>query len=238
MDFYTKLPSVPLVGDKHEFVIQQCKGKRVLHLGCVDAGVLEEKWQAGILLHQRLATVATELWGFDIDSAGIQFLQSKGIPHLVAGDGSRVEDLAPLQGIIFDVIVAGEVVEHLLNPGLFLDAIKTLMTPGVSELIVTVPNAYGIDSLVALLRGLEYVHPDHNYWFSYRTITNLILKRDYQIKTILAYSYQLVPFFFRPKQTSLLRYGLSLGKRLVTRILYRISPFFGDGIIVVASRKL
>jgi hypothetical protein len=131
--------------------------------------------------------------------------------------------------------VAGEIVEHLLNPALFLNAIKALMQTDKTELIVTVPNAYGIDSLVALLRNVEYVHPDHNYWFSYYTITNLMRKCQYKIKMAFPYSYQLVPFWYRPKQTGFLRYLLSLGKRTVVRFLYRLSPFWGDGIVVIAT---
>lgn len=234
MDFFQKLPSARLVGDKHDFLIEYCRNKRVLHLGCVDAGVLEEKWAKGILLHQRLAAVSSELWGIDIDKAGIQFLESKGVARLLAADVTQENQIRPLKDQTFDVIVAGEIVEHLLNPGLFLEAIKPLMRSGHTELIVTVPNAFGIDALVALLRNVEFVHPDHNYWFSYYTITNLMRKCGYTIREGFAYSYQLVPFFYRPPQTGLPRYLLSLAKRSLVRGLYRRSPFWGDGIIVIA----
>lgn len=235
MDFHIKLPKSQLLGDKHEFLINYCKGKRVLHLGCVDAGVLEEKWEKGILLHQRLAEVTSELWGMDIDREGINFLQSKGVANLVIADVTHPQELTPLLNVPFDIIVAGEIVEHLLNPGAFLEAIKSLMQPAKTELIVTVPNAYGIDSLVNMMRGIEYVHPDHNYWFSYYTITNLMRKCTYNIKSTLPYSYQLVPFFYRPPTTKIARYLLSLGKRTIVRIMYRITPFWGDGIVVIAT---
>lgn len=234
MDFYQTLPRDPLVKNSRDYLVQYCQNKRVLHFGCVDTGVLEEKYQKGLLLHQRLAMVAKELWGFDINEEGIGFLKSKGFDNLIVGDASRSEDLQPLHGNHFDVILAGEIVEHLLNPGQFLDVLKPLMSP-TTELIVTVPNAYGIDSILAMLRGKECVHPDHNYWFSYSTITTLISKQRYHIKQVMAYSNQLVPYWYRPPQTRFSRYLLSLVKRLLVRFLYRLTPFWGDGLIVVAT---
>ncbi|HEX2908075.1 MAG TPA: methyltransferase domain-containing protein [Phototrophicaceae bacterium] len=235
MDFYKKLPQVPLIQNNRDYLVKYCTGKRVLHLGCVDAGVLEEKFQQGDLLHQRLAAVTQDLWGFDIDKRGIEFLRSKGFSQLYQGDVTQVSALRELQQFSFDVILAGEIVEHLLNPGLFFDAIKTLMQPNHTELIVTVPNAYGTDGLVAMLRRNECVHPDHNYWFSYSTITTLIQKCGYQIKAVNPYSNQFFPFLSRPKQSGLLRYFASLGKRTLVRTLYRMTPFWGDGITVIAT---
>jgi SAM-dependent methyltransferase len=249
-----------LLNDRHGLLVSRCRGKKVLHLGCVDVGLVEERFRRGELLHQRLAAVASELWGVDIDAAGIAFLRSQGFTNLLAGDICQLHDLATLRGQDFDVIVASEVVEHLSNPGLFLSGIRNLMAPGRTELIVTVPNAFRVETLLWLLRGVECVHPDHNFWFSYRTATNLLHKSGLTIGAVYAYSLQpwgILPAPVRrlfgrlgkatacetvgptppvvPPTARLLAYLRSLPRRLLVTWLYRTTPFWGDGLILVAT---
>lgn len=234
MDFFIKIPRVPIIEGRKNYVLDYCAGKRVLHVGCVDAGVLAERFQKAELMHQQMEKRAAELWGFDIDAQGIQFLKEQGFTNLLVGDAATVGDTPELQGQTFDVIVTSEVVEHLSNPGLFLDSVQKLMD-SKTDLIITVPNAFRINTLLFLFRGVEYVHPDHNYWFSYHTITTLMKKHGYQIEKVLMYSMQLRPIFFRAPGTALWRFILAVPKRLLLRTLYSISPYWGDGIIVVAK---
>lgn len=133
---YIKLPKVPVVRGRWDIVVERCKGKRVLHLGCVDSGLLEQRYQLGQLMHQKRATVACELWGVDVDAQGIQRLRELGFSNLVIANVSQLRDLSELDGHVFDVVVASEVVEHLLNPGQFLNCIRRFMTPGETELIM------------------------------------------------------------------------------------------------------
>jgi 2-polyprenyl-3-methyl-5-hydroxy-6-metoxy-1,4-benzoquinol methylase len=257
MNPHIALPDVVLVDGRQDFIVARCRGKRVLHLGCVDAGLLDVRFERGEHLHQKLAGVSRDLWGVDIDTEGIEFLRRKGFEKLVQGDVSQLDQLDELRDTSFDVIVASEVIEHLLNPGLMLASVRKLMVAGGTDLIVTVPNAFRIDTLLRLLRGIEYVHPDHNYWFSYRTITNLLRKTGFDVVETYAYTFQahhLVPRRFRrvgqPKATlqttvnstpmisssQRARFFLrSLPKRLAVSLLYRTTPFWGDGIIVVAK---
>jgi SAM-dependent methyltransferase len=211
-------------------------------------------------MHQKLAAVTRELWGVDIDASGVSFLRSQGFDNVIVGDVCELDKIEPLQGRKFDVIVASEVIEHLQNPGLLLDTVKTVMTPGETELIVTVPNAFRVDTLIWLLRGVEYVHPDHNYWFSYLTATNLIRKGGFEIERVYVYSFQPLGVFpnvfgrfFKKAGTGeiatkaangpalpapLLQrswmYFRSLPRRLLTSLLYRRTPFWGDGLIITA----
>lgn len=266
MNPYTELPRVPLLFRRHEFLVDIARGKRVLHLGCVDAGLLEERFHRGELLHQRLAAVTEELWGFDIDEEGIAFLQAKGFDNLLVGDVSHLDQVAALQGIEFDLILASEVVEHLQNPGLFFQAVKALMKPGHTQLVVTVPNAFRLSTLLKLLRGIEYVHPDHNYWFSYVTITNLVKKNGFVIEQVLTYTFQKHKLLPRSlwrrlnkrrgsatvmdeaplptvqnalQRPSMVRSGLNLVRNLPMRLLaawlYHRTPFWADGLVVIAK---
>ncbi len=188
MNPYIKLPRVPMLRSRQDFVVEKCSGKRVLHLGCVNLGLLEEQFVKQLLTHQKIAHSAVELWGVDIDGEGINFLRERGFEHLFTGDVSALEEIAGLQGETFDIIVATEVMEHLQNPGLFLNSIKSFMAPGKTEFLLSVPNAFRLETLIWLLRGVEYVHPDHNYWFSYLTLTNLLHKNNFDISELYVYA--------------------------------------------------
>lgn len=252
MNPYLTLPRVPILRGRQALIVQKCAGKRVLHLGCVDAGLLHERFARGELMHQRLAAVAETLWGVDIDETGIAFLRQHGFGQLIAGDICTSETLEPLQGQPFDVIVASEVVEHLLNPGLFLASVRRLMIAGQTELIITVPNAFRIETLLWLRRGVEYVHPDHNYWFSYLTAGNLLRKTGFATTEVYVYSYQggaahAIPAVALPGESQAVvkpripvwkraaGFIRFLPKRLLYSYLYSTTPFWGDGLIFVAQ---
>jgi predicted TPR repeat methyltransferase len=235
MDPYIRLPRVPIFTNRRDFVLERCVGKNVLHIGCVDTGLLEERFQSGTLMLQQIEKVAKQQWGADIDEAGIAFLRSKGFTKLIVADASDIGDQPELRTQSFDVIVASELVEHLSNPGLFLDSVNKLMQPETTQLLVTVPNAFRIRTLQLLFRGVEYVHPDHNYWFSYHTITNLLRKHGFNIQSVATYSF-LLP---QPPERWTLRRILGRIRRapnhLLARILFSFTPFWGDGVMVVAT---
>lgn len=260
MNPYIRLPRVSILKGRQSLILAQCEAKRVLHLGCVDAGLLHERFKSDALLHQKLVAIAEEVWGVDIDAEGITFLQDQGFDHLLVGDVCELDRITPLQGKTFDVIVASEVVEHLQNPGFFLNSVKALMTPGKTDLIVTVPNAFRLDTLIWLMRGVEYVHPDHNYWFSYYTLTNLLRKNGFRIEQTYVYSFQSGSVLPGPIRRLLQRgdvdstehkalfsdssrgsfiqrlvgYLKSLPKRVLVSFCYNRTPFWADGIIAIA----
>ena len=100
-----------------------------------------------------------ELVGIDIDEVGVSDARDRGYDaHAVDCrdvDAIRALGLAPA-----DVVIAGEVIEHLDDPGGFLDGLHALLaTDGV--LIVTTPNASGLVNTFALLANYEVNHPDH-----------------------------------------------------------------------------
>jgi len=260
MNPFIQLPKVPVIYGRVDLILERCRGKRVLHLGCVDTGLINERLKGGELMHQKLAVVSNELWGIDINTEGISFLRDQGFDNLITGDICHLEQIERLRENTFDVIVASEVMEHLQNPGLFLKGVKTLMRPGVTELILTVPNAFRIDTLLRLFRRIEFIHPDHYYWFSYYTLTHFLQENGLGIENVYIYSFQRIPRLpigirnrsqwknvseQRGATGKMLSSGLLFVKRLGTYIrsllksclivfLLKINPFLGDGIIIVA----
>ncbi len=104
-----------------------CKGKRVLHLGCTNYPYTQDAIDNDMLLHFDLEKEASDIYGFDYDQPGIDILSSHGSKNLFQADLEHLEDV-PLEET-FDVIVAGEMIEHLNNQGLFLNGIKRFMGP-------------------------------------------------------------------------------------------------------------
>ena len=162
--------SNPLI-EREAWILKRCAGKRVLHLGCTDAPATAEKGDCGILLHQQLARCAASLTGVDINDEGLEILRRKyGFDNLYLHDVEELETLQLPEPI--DVVVAGELLEHLNNVGRFFEGCKALLNPNGASLLVTVPNSPSIKRIcAAIVHGSESVHPDHTCYFSPSTLS-------------------------------------------------------------------
>lgn len=247
------LPTPEILDGRFDFLVSRASGHNVLHVGCVDSGLLEERLAQGSLLHARLAAVATRLSGVDADGDGIRLLGELGFTELVEADvcsstwTEAFEDQHP------DVVIASEVIEHLLEPGAFLKEVQSLLEPERTQLIITVPNAFRLETLRQMLHGVEFVHPDHKYWFSYRTLCHLIRSAGLRVDEVYVYTFEswrfrrqraaatdsaLPTYSPAPRPVTLLTTVVhrlrGLPRRVFVNRLYRRSPFWADGIIVVA----
>ena len=165
--------------DRVTYILEQCSNRRVLHLGCTDWPYTARKLATGALLHGRIAQVATSVVGVDADREGVSELRKLGY---AATFEDNVEDFANEEVCKgeYDVIVAGEIIEHLPNPGLFLHSVQKLMRPA-TDLVVTTINAYCFFRFVYYLFGNEMVHEDHNYYFSPKVLRRLLLRCGLEI---------------------------------------------------------
>lgn len=199
-----------------------CRGKSVLHLGCTNYPYTEDAIRDEMLLHFELEKIAGELYGFDFDQAGLDILASHGTQNLFRADLEKLEDV-PLDKK-FDVIIAGEMIEHLNNPGLFLEGIRRFMGPDTVLLITTI-NAYcGMRFFIYGLRGRggfsEPVHPDHVAYYSYSTLNVLIKRYGLNVDKFMFYD---VGDEHRPHN----RWYLNL----INDVCVKISPQLADGVI-------
>jgi 2-polyprenyl-3-methyl-5-hydroxy-6-metoxy-1,4-benzoquinol methylase len=144
-----------------------------LHLGAVD-------YQNGMVcsLHRSLMKVADYVIGIDIDTIGIERAKAEGIQNIYYANLENLEKLYLKEK--FDVIAAGGVLEHLSNPGLFLDGVKVFFSP-TTEMIIETPNAFSVHRFILGLLNLEYVHSEHVFYFSYVTLRNLLQRHGYSI---------------------------------------------------------
>lgn len=207
-----------------ELIKSTCAGKKVLHLGCTNWPYTQDAIEAGTLLHKDLAEVSRELYGLDFDQEGIDMLASKGFDNLFQADLEKLNEVDLNE--TFDVIIAGEMIEHLNNPGLFLHGIKRFMNRE-TQLVITTINAYsGMRFFVYGLRGrggwLEPVHPDHVAYYSYSTLKLLLDRHSFHVANFLFYD---IGDEHRPHNGKL--------RNLVNDICVKVAPQWAEGVIAV-----
>lgn len=245
----TVLPRVPIERNRFTALERRSTGRDVLHVGCADVGLLEERLESGQLLHLRLGRVARSLAGIDVDKDAIELLRSKGIANLFVADVCETGWGVQLRDTPTDLILVSEVIEHLSNPGFFLDQLAEFALARSAEAIFTVPSPFGLEVLRRLLRNTEFVHPDHNYWFSYHTILTLLSKHGWNATEIATYSFE-DRRLLRPIADALqnkrsvivaakwgVRAALNTPRRMLAGFLESRSPFFSEGLIVVAAPR-
>ena len=161
--------------DKDDLVVAACTGKTVLDIGCIDHDIdtvdqLDEAW-----LHARLKGVASSLVGLDILEAEAALLNARGF-NIVTGDAHDFD-----LGQTFDVVVVGDIIEHMTNPGLLLDSAAHHMTEQ-SICIVTTPNPFNIEQVFsAVTRNVVSVNPEHTLWLDPRVTWELVSRSPLQI---------------------------------------------------------
>jgi hypothetical protein len=213
---------------RSDFIREVCKGKKVLHLGCTDYPYTQNAIDSNMLLHFELEKIADELYGFDYDQAGLDILVEHGVGNLYRADLEKLEDVG--LDMKFDVIVAGEMIEHLNNPGLFLNGIKRFMNDE-TILVITTINAYcGMRFFIYGLRGrggsAEPVHPDHVAYYSYSTLSLLLKRHDLVVDKFVFYD---LGIEHRRHNRWILNF--------INDISVGISPQLADGVIAVCRLK-
>jgi methionine biosynthesis protein MetW len=125
-------------------------GKRVLDLGCRD-GALTEAYASG-----------NDVVGVDADKEALAEAARRGIETHWADLDQPLE----LDDESFDVVVAGELLEHLRDPQRLVGEIRRVLRPG-GTFVASVPNAYRLKGRLRFLAGrAPESDPTHLQMFS------------------------------------------------------------------------
>lgn len=213
---------MPLIVDRAGWLERLCAGAgEVAHLGCADSPYTAELLARGVLLHARLVRVA-RVTGIDVDEDGIEALRRAlpGERFLLADVSAEVPEAERGR---YDLVLVGEVLEHVPNADAFLRGCAELLAPG-GRLCVTVPNACCPKIGLRSLLGRESVHPDHRVYYGPRTLTRTLAGAGFQTDSLAS--------CFPPLS--------GLGGRLLVNPLLRLvhgisSGPVGDGLIALAS---
>lgn len=170
-----RFPKIRYVTSREDYLVDAARGKSVLHLGCADAIHMVEHAAAGKLLHPRIEKVAKRCLGVDLDKEAIEKLRQFCTGELMAGDAEQLqlESQEP-----YELIIAGEVIEHLNNPGMFLQSAARYMAPG-SELLLTTPNVLSLKTFLFAIAGVQHMHPDHTLGFTFSFLETLAARQNF-----------------------------------------------------------
>jgi len=143
-----------LRGHPHDWPEEESRGRSILDFGCHSGGKLVRWYLSG------WSVAGVDLNQEAIASARRRFPKGK----FWCGDLLHL-DIADR----FDFIRSDNVIEHLLNPLAYLEALRDLLKPG-GKLRVIVPNVHGLSATVFGRFSYVYWMPFHVNLFSAKTL--------------------------------------------------------------------
>jgi 2-polyprenyl-3-methyl-5-hydroxy-6-metoxy-1,4-benzoquinol methylase len=144
------------IPDRSVFIVERSRGLRVLDVGCVAHDV--ERMRSSNWLHGRVAAVAATCLGVDVLDEGVAHMKTLGydaISHDLTEGLGPVAERGP-----FDVMVAGELIEHVPALDMLFHAASELLAEE-GQLIVTTPNPWAPHRVRAGQRGDCWENTDH-----------------------------------------------------------------------------
>ncbi|MFH1820691.1 MAG: class I SAM-dependent methyltransferase [Candidatus Nealsonbacteria bacterium] len=212
-----------IVGDRWEFIEKYVQDKAVLDVGCAELVATtddcskKERW-----ISERIMKSARDVTCLEINKEQVARLQELGY-KVVLGDTEKIN-----LSQTFDVIFAGELIEHLSNPGMFFDNMASHLNKN-GLLIITTPNRfYLLDFLKAFIRNKipQYTKKiaSHVFYFDINSLYALAERHKFQLVDSSYY------WTFGKSYDSFKR-------RFILKIMAKIRPQFTLGMVAVFKRN-
>ena len=167
---YLKTPKSRL-----EIIREFCRDKFVLDIGCVHHDI--ENADNNTWLHKAVVEVAADTLGVDYLENEVAALTQRGY-KMVAGDVNKPLEIDRK----FDVIVVGNLIEHLSSfEGLLNNLYRLLKTDGV-VLISTANPFFREQYFYSALKNDIIVNPEHTCWIDPVTLDQLC--RRFELETV------------------------------------------------------
>ena len=179
-------------------------GKTVLDLG---AGSIRCRF-----LHRFVAKNSKEAIGLEIDEKRARNIRNKGY-NIILGDAQNFN-----LNRKFEVIIAGDLIEHLTNfEGFFNSSYNHLNKGG--KLIINTPNIHSINLLIRALFGKVHLYEEHTCAFNAQLLNQLINNYKFKVDKII---------YFNHKASGL--------RNKIIRLLSKFNNNFKENIIIIAKR--
>lgn len=189
--------------DRIAFIAHVCAGCHVLDLGAMDETAWDAKRGRGTWLHEEIGAVARRVDGVDnsttVPAEGLRTGPSASIRR---GDVTYPDALVAALENAPDVIVAGELIEHLENPLQFLKRIAATPRLSGKTFILSTPNATALHNLLIGLVRRESTHHDHLCILSYKILSTLCARAGFC-------DWEIIPYFSRFTEMQERHSGLS-----------------------------
>ncbi|MDX2195019.1 MAG: hypothetical protein NW207_01260 [Cytophagales bacterium] len=215
--------------NRYKFICEAVKGKVVLDLGCLDETAYSLKGSTDTWLHKLICDHAKYVYGVDnsniIPEEGIRpFKNSIIYKHDVYDLHAIIEKIDEI-----DIIIAGELIEHLPDVQLFLKNIKSIGKLKDKPFIVTTPNGCSTHNVIIGMFNMENNHPDHVNLFSYKILYTLSTRTGFC-------EWDLIPCYsifneMKLKSTGFKKIAVTVFQSVVNLIEY-VFPMLSAGWIV------
>lgn len=163
-----------------EAVLKYAVGPKVLDVGCSGQQGLRSDFTSPWWLHRSLCDHFPEVWGLEYVDENVEAMRQAGFNQVVQGDA---EDFN--LDTRFNTVVAGELIEHLANPGAFLKSVADHLDPD-GRLVLTTPYAFSLISV--LYAWFKYPktcsNEEHTLWLCPTTCERLLAQAGLSVQTI------------------------------------------------------
>lgn len=178
---------VPRPRDRLGQIEALAQDKRVFDLGALDETAYAAKQDNGRWLHSRLCAVAREVVGIDNSSLVPEHgLETRPNGMIVNADIYALSGSVARYGRP-DLIVVGELIEHLPDTLGFLRNLKACPELQGVDLVFSTPNACSWHNIAIGLAGRESTHPDHLQIYSYKTLRTLFDRAGIELRSLSPY---------------------------------------------------
>ncbi|MDA9503260.1 class I SAM-dependent methyltransferase [Bradyrhizobium sp. CCBAU 11357] len=164
----------------YNMLIPFIEGKTVLDAGSIGHSykgrTAFKTWNFAVL-----AQYAASIKGFDILENEIEVARLDG-HDIVFGNAETF--VTPEK---YQVVFAGDLIEHLSNPGLFIQCSRENLVEG-GQLIVATPNTYSLAKLarvVARATNEPPCNPEHTFYFTPQTLEQLVCRHGFRLRQII-----------------------------------------------------
>ena len=164
--------------DDHKiaFTVGHCSGRSVLDIGCVNHN--PQNYKSRYWVHKAITAVSKDVVGLDDSTEGVSYLTSLGY-NIVAADAQNFN-----LGRRFEVIVAGDLIEHLVNFDGFLRSCLQHLEPH-GRLLLSSPNPwYWKNTARAMLYPEVKNNIEHTCWLCPRTMRQLLARYGMEVEEL------------------------------------------------------
>jgi len=195
------------IDEREKLITPFLKNKEVLDLG---VGDISDRF-----LHKIVKSNSKKCLGVELNEKYAQNLRDNGF-DIITGNVETIN-----LNKQFDVVLAGDLIEHLDNPGLFLDNVKKHLKKEGSFIFNT-PNIYSINFLLkGLLFGGNVPHyNEHTLGFTEQLLTELLTRHEFKIIKVV---------YFSHKEKTL--------KSIIIRTLSALVPKWRENILIVCEKN-
>jgi methyltransferase family protein len=179
-------------------------GKTVLDIGCYDE-TAQVKINTEHFLHDQIVKKAKKVVGIDNSN----LLPPQGIKD---GENSYIyrSDATDIPAAIlaenkFDVVIAGEFIEHIENHMIFFRYLKDNLKN--CTIAISTPNGMAFSNFLMGMIRKEVQHPDHLHFFSYKILYTVCTRAGFT-------DFEIIPYYFYATEMILKSKGL---KRFIVK---------------------